>query len=107
MTDPIAYTATRYRCPHCRKSWSNRANALKHLPLCFSDPARRTCKTCQHDSFDYEEYGRICAIGERQGWSCGHCGRHPDDPACDGHWPKPLVVAKQLRVLCPSWEARS
>lgn len=114
MADLIAYATTRHRCPHCRKSWAHKATAAKHQPVCFADPARRTCKTCKHDTpasgggwdpetghDDYEP--RHCALGYEQGPTCVECGEHPDAPS--GCW-HGRGVAKQLRVLCPLWEAR-
>jgi hypothetical protein len=111
VTEPIEVVAKRYRCPHCRKSWAHKATAAKHMPLCFADPARRTCKTCKHDvpaAFgfdlhvdDYEP--RHCAEGHRQGPSCVGCGEHPEVCRCsEGQRRSP---ANQLRVLCPAWEA--
>jgi hypothetical protein len=113
MSEPIPYTTTRYRCPHCRKSWAHKATATKHLPLCFSDPERHTCKTCVHDvpasggwdpetgHDDYEP--RHCAEGLAQGPSCIACGEHPDAPSDCWHQ---RGATRQLRVLCPAWEAK-
>ena len=103
MTDPIAFATTRYRCPHCRRSYAHKATATNHMALCFADPERRTCKTCQHDEKpsghrdDYFDGG--CAKNLDQGPSCIECGEHPE--VC-GHW---RPAANRLRVLCPSWEA--
>jgi hypothetical protein len=108
MAEPIAYVTTRHRCPHCRKSYAHKAGAQAHMLLCFADPARRTCKTCVHDEPAYYDYGadqyfdRACAKDERNGPSCVGCGEHPEVCRCDTARPP----ATQLRVLCPTWEAK-
>lgn len=111
MSLPIAYVTTRHRCPHCRKSYAHKANAAQHMERCFSDPERRTCKTCKHDEpasggwdpetglDDYEP--RHCAEGYDQGPSCIECGAHPE--VCGHERYKPATL---LTILCPSWEAK-
>ncbi len=39
---------TRWRCEHCRRSWSNPRTAREHAARCWYDPANRGCKTCSH-----------------------------------------------------------
>jgi hypothetical protein len=113
VNEPIAFVTMRHRCPHCRRSYAHKATAVRHMSLCFADPARRTCKTCKHDVpaegghdlhvNDYEP--RHCAEGMEQGPSCVECGEHPDAPsAC---WHGQYRPTTTLRVLCPLWEAKS
>lgn len=123
MTEPIAYATTRYRCPHCRKSWGHRANAVKHEARCFMSPAVRSCKTCRW--FEYyppePEVGIMapgyqCHADEREDSTeavdlhcdrCSTCGGRLayDECSCDPLGPiaKPVFG---LRVLCPKWEAK-
>lgn len=106
MPEPIAYVTTRHRCPHCRRSYANKATAVNHMARCFTDPERRTCKTCRHDEEPYSEAdtGYVveggCALNLTQGPSCIECGEHPE--VC-GH--SRYQPANRLRVLCPSWAA--
>lgn len=102
MSEPIAFATTRHRCPYCRRSWAHKATAIKHMALCFADPERRTCKTCDHQ--ERGEYGWACELGHEPGPSCPVCGEHPDSPKCPHYNVKP---ATQLRVLCVDWEAKS
>ena len=108
MTEPIAFTATRYRCPHCRRGYSQKAAAVKHLARCFRNPAVRSCKSCRF----YEppdETGFWCTQEVNlQVQRCSTCGdelRMPDgECSCPLSQPyrKPVFG---LRVQCPEWEA--
>lgn len=48
MTEPIVITVKRHKCPHCGRTWHARVRAVKHMALCWRNPANRGCKTCQH-----------------------------------------------------------
>jgi hypothetical protein len=43
---PIAFTATRYRCPFCSRSRSARKATAAHIERCWHNPEARGCKTC-------------------------------------------------------------
>lgn len=62
---PIELRVTRWRCPHCPRSWSSRARTFDHIARCWRNPALRCCKTCQHftpyePAIDYPEH---CDVG--------------------------------------------
>ena len=75
---PIAHKVTVYGC--CWKCGGRRSQNVKliekHEQTCFANPARRACKTCDHD------------------WPVGACalGLLPD--------------GQMATVDCPGWEAR-
>lgn len=113
-TDLIAFTTTRYRCPHCRRSYAQKASASSHLDRCWKSPAVRTCKTCTHYEVDggEPEVGLPGGIYCRRDVDlssdrCATCGAevYPDgsgDCACAWTGPRPVT---NLRVRCPLWEA--
>lgn len=107
MADLIAYTTTRYRCPHCRKSYAAKGTAERHLVRCWRNPERRACLTCKHR--DHGEYGEPeCSIGEGAWPCCNECGssrRDEDGRGFCGHYS--AGEARYLQVLCPAWEAKS
>lgn len=49
MSEPEHFTQPRWRCPHCRKSWSSKSRARQHVAGCWHDPAAKTCRTCIHN----------------------------------------------------------
>lgn len=102
MTVPIEYTAKRYRCPHCRRSYAHRATVGKHMGRCFANPAVQSCKTCRY--FDFDDFGPTCAEGVPiAGPFCSRCGVDVDQRsgACpDEHDDKPIYG---MRVLCNAW----
>lgn len=70
MTEPEKVLATRWRCAHCRRSWSNRGTARQHAARCWYDPANRACMTCEHfrsgrilTSADELVSADICRVG--------------------------------------------
>lgn len=46
MAEPIPFTVTRYRCPHCTRTASKKAPVRDHIGRCWRNPANRTCRTC-------------------------------------------------------------
>lgn len=46
MAEPIAFTVTRYRCPHCTRSGSKKPAIRDHIGRCWANPGNRTCRTC-------------------------------------------------------------
>lgn len=57
----ITYQVWRYRCPHCRRSWSKPGPTLAHASRCWYDPRLHGCKTCRHRDVGYEG-GDFCAV---------------------------------------------
>lgn len=104
----ITYTATRYRCPHCRKSYAGRSTAERHIGRCFRNPERRTCVTCVHRILDEslgcakDEENWPCCVECGNGWAEYGDGSHGGYPTCDCNAGR----ANYLNVLCPSWEAK-
>ncbi len=43
-----AFTTTRYRCDHCRKSYARKGACASHEAECHFDPAVKACTTCVH-----------------------------------------------------------
>jgi len=105
MSELITVQATRYRCPHCRKSYAHRATATNHMSRCFKTPSVRSCKTCKH----YDTSERACELDvDLETARCSTCGgfMYPDgsgDCVCS-----PIEGGKPvygLRVQCDEWEA--
>lgn len=104
--DLIVFTTTRYRCPHCRRSYSHRATAAKHEQRCFRNPAIRSCKTCLHWTPPGPEQADECSRDVDLSVSrCPSCGEEVDrgDGSCPAyHTGQPV---QGLRVQCPLWTA--
>lgn len=114
MPEPIPFTTTRYRCPHCPRTGSSKARITEHIGRCWLNPAARSCKTCKH----FEPYGPenadACEVGvdltgRPQCKTCGGFGDVPGeglgmtechDCAGDGGEIKPGPI-----VHCDRWEA--
>lgn len=60
---PEQITVTRWRCPHCRRSWSSRRNATTHIGRCWHNPAARGCRTCQNFRAGGVNSPETCAAG--------------------------------------------
>lgn len=43
----------RFKCPFCRFQRSTEKPVVEHIARCWSDPAKRTCKTCRHFTRGY------------------------------------------------------
>jgi hypothetical protein len=48
VSDVEVFLQRRFRCPHCRRSWTSKKRATEHVAVCWHDPARQACKTCRH-----------------------------------------------------------
>lgn len=95
LSQPIAITVTRYRCPHCPRSRARKQATTEHITRCWMNPANRTCKTCVH--YQAPSTGPNCEPGH-------HCTCSDFDEACtreDGPEPNEFPV-----VACPLWEPR-
>lgn len=82
-------TQTRWRCPHCRKSWASKSRAATHE--CWHDPELRSCPSCVHRYMADDEQGD--PDGERRPHfipSCAIDEGNPNDRPPPRH--------------CPSWE---
>lgn len=53
MSVAESFTTVRWRCPHCRRSWSSKARANEHVAVCWRDPTKRACLTCKHHQTGY------------------------------------------------------
>lgn len=60
MGEPIPVRVTRYRCPHCARSHSSRAGAVRHIARCWHNPDARGCKTCANFCPGSDD---VCAAG--------------------------------------------
>lgn len=89
MSAAEAIVVTRWRCPHCRRSWASKTRANEHTATCWLDPANRACKTCRRHHRDHYYMGDHCGVGVDM--------VDPDD-ASDP--PRTIVQAH-----CPLWEA--
>lgn len=47
---PVKVTVTRFDCPFCGSGFrsSRKAYVIDHMARCWSDPAKKTCRTCAH-----------------------------------------------------------
>lgn len=92
-TEPEQFVATRFRCPHCRRSWSSKKLAADHMGRCWRNPAARACKTCAH-YFLHAAEPDVGYVGEE---------------GCDlgVQWPESLRGVETLAVHCEQWEADS
>lgn len=82
----LAEKVTRFRCPHCRRSFSNRTYARKHLAICQKREANHGCKLCAFFA-DYEP------------------SNHADGyPGCDRYCSQGQDISERLRTDCLHWE---
>ena len=90
--EPIVVKVTRYRCPFCSRSWSQRKRAADHVARCWRNPAVRACKTCVYFQPYHWEGEPVPGIPGAVG--CTEypeaCGRHED-------------LREGLRSGCPLW----
>jgi hypothetical protein len=80
VAEPIAFTTTRYRCPHCRRSGARAGNIRNHMTRCWFNPEIRGCKTCKHFDQDPGEPD----VGLMGGESCELGVSLDGRPACHG-----------------------
>lgn len=81
----IAFQVTRYRCPHCARTGSNRKRMQDHANDCSHDPDTRSCPTCAADV----TARLVECIGEP---SCLKGARE---------------YGKTFAMHCPSWEPKA
>lgn len=96
MSEPVKFTAVRYRCPHCSRSGSRRAAITEHIGRCWSNPAAKSCKTCAF----YAPYSGPC---DETGCNCSS-----DEECTAGIDLTQFDDADGRRVLplgCQKWEA--
>lgn len=89
MSEPEKVLMPRFRCVHCRRSWSSKSTARAHATRCWYDPANRSCKTCAHF---------------RRGWS------EKDRCAADQHFPlfeRGGQIRQSLAVDCEAHRVRA
>lgn len=55
------YKVDAYHCSYCRKYSTSKSLIKKHDPICFKNPASKSCVTC--DNFTEVEYIFKCAKG--------------------------------------------
>ena len=64
--EPVKVTVTRFDCPFCGSRFrsSRKANVADHMTRCWSDPAKKTCRTCAHfERAAYADAEDSCALG--------------------------------------------
>lgn len=102
MTEPIAFTVTRFRCPTCSRTASSKARTREHMARCWFNPANHGCKTCAHFGGDMEG-GDHCAVG---------VDLRRFDETWEGEWPEESVMvpvpngASLPIVHCEKWEVQ-
>ncbi|GGN40440.1 hypothetical protein FHR83_007039 [Actinoplanes campanulatus] len=90
MTEPIAFTTTRYRCPHCPRTGAVRARVRDHIGRCWTNPAARGCKTCTHyrppwdDTCDAPQGCVGCASGDESCAAGVSLAGRPECERCHG-----------------------
>jgi len=113
MTQPIPFTTTRYRCPHCPRTAANNSRMREHIGRCWLNPAARGCKTCKH--YEQRAENEVCMVGvdltgRPECKTCAGFGDVPGEdlgmtecPDCagDGAEIKPGPI-----VHCGTWEAQ-
>lgn len=62
------YETTRYRCDHCRKSYSKKNLCLAHEKECHHDPAVKACTTCRHFVPLTAYQPNVCLVGVFDGY---------------------------------------
>lgn len=45
---PERLIVTRWRCPYCPRSRSNKSVIITHMRRCWYNPAAKSCKTCSN-----------------------------------------------------------
>lgn len=63
MTGPIPVRVTRYRCPHCARSYTRPVRTREHMARCWLNPAARGCKTCKNFEPPTAEEPDYCDAG--------------------------------------------
>jgi hypothetical protein len=86
-TELVSFKATRHRCPHCRRSFSSKTYAVKHIGRCQKRMANHACKTCAF----FCDVEPPCSVSH-----------DPGSPAC---CTEGLDLSNGLRTHCLSWEA--
>lgn len=90
----VPFTTTRYRCPHCARTWAGRRAAERHIARCWRNPAAQGCKTCARFIPAYDDLR----------W------REGDEDACGKGLRLPMAETSgrsTLAVHCPLWEANT
>lgn len=115
MTEPIACTTTRYRCPSCSRSHSSKTRCRMHMARCWYNPDAKGCKTCKHFDNTYEDYGEDCDVGvDLSGRpACQYCGgmgyvgawdSGEKCPECKG---EPEEIRSGPITGCDKWESKN
>lgn len=88
MSQPIPFTVTRYKCPHCTRTRSSKRVIVEHIGRCWENPEARSCKTCVHHAPATHvdtDYGPVALDNE-------FCRRG-------------VQLDDGLPINCPKWEA--
>ena len=81
----------RWKCDWCGKTASRKKSIERHEATCFTNPAKRACKTCKHDHKEPDGDSCYCEIdSEQRPWAF-----NPDGPT-------------QITCCsnCPDWEPK-
>lgn len=89
---PEEYTAVRFRCPFCRKSYARRCFAGLHIAQCHHNPDVAGCWGCKHLDRGPVYSEPSCLAGE--------------DPCIVEHIESKVVWAGALITGCDKWEAK-
>ena len=85
----------RWKCDWCGRTTSRKASTKRHEETCFSNPARRACKTCKHDFkgvIDDESNDCYCELDFGK----------PEDECLREYNSAKLTC----RADCPAWEPK-
>jgi hypothetical protein len=91
--EPRVVFRKRYACPFCRFQRSTEKPVIEHIERCWSDPAKRTCKTCTHFERARRVLEPLCPCG---------CNDSVDECALGETLPEKAPV-----VDCPLWRDRN
>ena len=65
--EPVKVMVLRFDCPFCGSGFrsSKKAYVVEHMKRCWSDPAKKTCRTCAHfDRAAMWDAEDVCNLGQ-------------------------------------------